>query len=253
MKNIIFTLFLCLLIQGCVSTSTLFKLVPQTLNGQQKIYEEGVEGVISQKKARVAIRPSADTYSSENRPTILVSLYGTEKPFDFSTEDIKVFVDGNPHRVFTYDELIAEIKSRHEKLIEDQKLRYDEKTREVAREARKSTAIQGPHPGSSDNKIIGDTSQYGYIYDLEEVAYGQSDIEGRTEKEIEAIEIETQQTLYALYSTMLRKTTVSPNEWFSGYVTMEKIPNPSRVHEIKVIVTVAGEEHEFLLNHFKVQ
>jgi len=37
-------------------------------------------------------------------------LNGTEKPFNFSTEDIDVYVDNKPIKVFTYDEPVAEVK-----------------------------------------------------------------------------------------------------------------------------------------------
>jgi hypothetical protein len=230
------------------------KLVPRALNGQQKIYQEGVEAVISRKKARVSVRPSADTYSSERRPTIVVSVYGTEKPFDFSTEDIKVFVDGNPHRVFTYDELAAEINERHKKRITDLKTRYDMQTRKVGNEGYKSTSSNPQILSPSDNEnIMGDTTKYGYKYDVSDIVRGGSEAQVDLDRETRAAEIQTAQALNALDSTMLKKTTVLPNTWHSGYVTMEKIFSPSKLHEIKVIVTVAGEEHEFLLNHIKVQ
>jgi len=250
-KNIIFALLLCLLIQGCVST---LKIVPQALDGQQEIYQDGVVGVMSQKKARVAVRPSAETYSLERRPTIVVSVHGTEKPFDFSTEDIQVFVDGNSHRVFTYDELVAEINDRHKKRITELKTRYDDTTRKVGNEGYKSTSSNPQILSPSDNEnIMGDTTKYGYKYDVSGVVRGGSEAQIDLDREMQAAEIQTEQALNALYSTMLKKTTVSPDMWYSGYVTMEKIPSPSRLHEIKVIVTVAGEEHEFLLNHIKVQ
>ena len=124
MKNIIFAFILCLLIQGCASTLSMFKIDPQTLSGQEAISQEGIKAVISRKNARVTIRPSADTYSSEDRLTIVVSVYGAEEPFNFSTRNIQAFVDGKPHRVFTYDELVADIKEQERTLIakaEDQK------------------------------------------------------------------------------------------------------------------------------------
>lgn len=37
-------------------------------------------------------------------------LNGTEKPFNFSAEDIDVYVDNKPIKVSTYDELVAEVK-----------------------------------------------------------------------------------------------------------------------------------------------
>ena len=40
---------------------------------------------------------------------------------------------------------------------------------------------------------------------------------------------------------------------YSGQVTIETIPNPAETHEIKVIVTVNKETHEFLLNQVEVK
>ncbi len=96
------------LFTGCAS---ILKIDPQALEGQHEIYQDGVEVVLSSKISVVAIRPSTKTYTSDGRPTIIVSvLNGTEKPFNFSTENIQVHVDGIPHKVFTYDELVAEVE-----------------------------------------------------------------------------------------------------------------------------------------------
>jgi len=75
MKKILFTFVLCVLIQGCVTSSTL-RLDPQALTGQKEVSQEGVDTVVSEKKVRVTVRSSTDTYSSEDRPTIVVSVYG---------------------------------------------------------------------------------------------------------------------------------------------------------------------------------
>jgi hypothetical protein len=52
---------------------------------------------------------------------------------------------------------------------------------------------------------------------------------------------------------MLQKATVEPNEWHRSFVAIEKIPDPARPHEIKIIVPVAGEGHEFLFDHSEIQ
>jgi hypothetical protein len=69
---------------------------------------------------------------------------------------------------------------------------------------------------------------------------------------IRAIEKNTKKSLEDLDATILKNTRVLPNTQYSGHVIIEKIPNPSQSHEIKVIVTVAGEKHEFLLNQVEV-
>ena len=255
MKNIFFTLFLCLLIQGCASTTTItMKLVPQVLNEQKIIDQDGSNAVISHKKSSVALRPPPDGYSLEGRPMIYVSVYGTEKSFDFSTENIQAFVDGNPHRVLAYDDLEAEIKSKKEKKVTEIETRYEAQSRNTAEGGYTSNVGAVPGPGS---KRAGDGEYRGAVSSaqmhVENVAEGQSDLEVKKKAEIDAIEIETEKTLAALNAVMLKKTTVLPNKWHRGYTAIEKIPDPARPHEIKIIVAVAGEEHEFLFNHSKIQ
>ena len=212
MKNIIFAFVLCLLIQGCASTLSMFKIDPQALNGQEAISQEGVKAVISQKKARVTIQPSANTYSSEDRPSIVVSVYATKEPFNFSTKDIQVFVDGNPHRVFTYDELVADIKEQER------------------------ISIQKAEDGKSSQYMEGLGQQATIQFDAKVYS-----IQNKTIKSLEDIN-----------SNYLRDISILPYNQYSGHVTIEKIPNPTQPHEIRVIVTAAGEGHEFLLSHFKI-
>lgn len=266
MKNIVFASVLCLLMQGCVSTSTTptapttmtkpttMKLVPKVLNGQKIIVQEDAAEAVSssQKKSSVALRPPPDGYSLEARPMILVSVYGSGKSFDFSTENIQVFVDGKPHGVMTYDELVEEEKQRQANEITAMESRYAALSRDSAEGAYKSTSDPEVFtPGERDN-LVGSTSQGGYTYDVSSVARGHSQINANMQAEKDAIEMRTQAILATLDQLMLKKTTVSPDKLHGGYVAIKEIPDPAQPHEIKIIVTVAGEEHEFLFNHSEV-
>ena len=217
MKKTIIAFVLCLLMMGCVTISTL-KFDPQALDGQETISKDGVEAVISQKKVKVTVQPAVDTYTSQDRPTIAVSVYGGEEAFNFSTEDIQVFVDGNPHGIIPYDELVKEIENREKKILNRLKMENDKRSEGA---------------GSSADLAYRVEQEY-----LSDVA---------------AAKREKKQAIRALDATMLKKTTVSPREECSGHVTMEKIPDPSQPHQVKVVVRAAGEEHEFLLNHLKAQ
>jgi len=218
MKKIVIVFVLCLLMQGCVTTSTTLKLDPQALGGQETISKDGVEAVVSQKKARVTIQPSAGTYTSNDLPTIVVSVYGGDETFDFSTEDIRIFVDGNPHGIVPYDELVAQIEKREKTALKDLEMANDQRMRGA---------------GSSVDAI--NHIKYQYQVDTE------------------AVKSETKQSIRALDARMLKETTVSPRKEYSGQVTLEAIPDAAQPHEIKVIVTAAGEKHEFLLDQLKVQ
>jgi hypothetical protein len=254
MKNIIFTFVLCLLIQGYVSAETTMKLVPQVLNGQKIITQENSEAIISHKKSSVALRPPPAGYSSEGRPMILVSVYGIGKSFDFSTEDIQVFVDGKPHGLITYDKWVGDIKQRQANELTAIESKYAALSRNAAEGAYKSTSDPEVfNPSNKEENLVGSKSGGGITYDVSSVARSQSQINADLQSEKDAIEMRTAKELAVADAVMLKKTTVLPDTWHRGFVAIEKIPDPTQPHEVKIIVTVAGEEHEFLLNHLKTQ
>ncbi|ANT64710.1 hypothetical protein Ptc2401_00925 [Prosthecochloris sp. CIB 2401] len=179
MRKIFFLTAVGLFFQGCAST---FQLDPVTLDGQQQVLQEGEKAVVSPRKALVAVRPGAKTYSSAGYTTLVVTVVnGSEEAFLFSTENVQVFVDGKPHKVFTYDETEA---------------------------------------GIMEQKDVAERNQ-------------------------------TEQFRTALMATALRKTNVLPHAWYGGYVTLGKLPGAGRPHDIRVVVTAAGEEHEFLFRQLK--
>lgn len=253
MKNLIVTLVLCALIQGCAST---LKIDPQALDGQQEIYQDGIEAVISPKNALVTIRPSTNTYSSEGRPTFVVSvLNGTEESFNFSTEDIHVFVDGVPHKVFTYDELVAEVKRQQAWAAVATAINGAVQSMNAA-DAGYSYQSGTTNAFAYDNygnSAYGSGLYSGYTYNAAAAEQAQAAANAQTQANIQAIRNQTEQSLNFLGSTMLKKTTVFPHSWHGGYVTIAEIPNTTQPHEIKVVVSAAGEDHEFFLQHFKVE
>jgi len=254
MKNIFFTFVLCLLIQGNVSAETTMKLVPQVLKGQKIITQENSEAIVSHKKSSVALRPPPDGYSLEARPMILVSVYVAAKPYDFSTEDIQIFIDDNPHRIFSRDEFVAEIKQRQANEIKTVESKYAALSRDAAQNAyTPSSSAEVETPSSADKNTVGGRSSGGYTYDVSSLARSQSEINTDMRAEKDAIEKRVAQELAVTDSIMLKKTTVSADTWYRGYIALEKIPDPAQPHEVKIIVTVAGEKHEFLLNHLKAQ
>jgi hypothetical protein len=253
MKNIIFTFVLCLLMQSYVSAETTMKLVPQVLNGQKIITQENSEAIISHKKSSVALRPPPDGYSSEGRPMILVSVYGIGKSFDFSTEDIQVFVDGKPHVLITYDTWVGEIKQRQANELTAIESKYAALSRDAAKGAYKSTSDPEVFSPSSKDITVGSKSGGSVTYDVSSLARSQSQINSEMQAEKDSIEMRTAKELAVADAVMLKKTMVLPNTWHRGFLAIEKIPDPTQPHEVKIIVTVAGEKHEFLLNHLKTQ
>ena len=211
MKKFFFIFVLCVLIQGCVTSSTTtLKLNPQPLTGQVETAQGGVDAVVSEKTVRVTVRPYKDTYSSDELVTFMVSVYSADKSFDFTAEDVKAFVDGKPHRILTYAEIESELKDQRKWAIRKAEVKKDTKMQQAS--------------GARDLQNI---------------------INQELEEEIDTIEENTKKRLLYFDTTTLRSKSVVPGKQVSGNVTLEKISDPATPKLIKLVVTAGGEKHEF--------
>ena len=90
MRTDVAVLSVAVLLEGCVST---LALQPTVQDGQQTIYQQGIESVISSKTAVVAIRASSSTFKSQARPTVVISVFNrSDVPFDISTDDAEMLM-----------------------------------------------------------------------------------------------------------------------------------------------------------------
>jgi hypothetical protein len=88
-------------------------------------------------------------------------------------------------------------------------------------------------------------SQYKYDFkSIKETKLQSSEI---AEAELVTLKQETERNLKTLLSTYHVKTNVPANKWYPGEIKLAKLAEPSKPHEIKIIVNVMGEEHEFLI------
>ncbi len=238
--------FMCLLVQGCVSVST-YKMTPEVLAEQKKIDREGIEAVISHKKtASVFIRPMASEYSVEDNPAIVIGV-SSENELKISPDDIQAYIDGNAHHILTHDELLTDIKVRHDASVEALKQQYAARSQDLADSSIKDAndpAVFEPNPGRRN--AIGNTEQYGYKLDKKGLTEGISDAEEQMDTAIKALNEEAKEKVKNLNTTfILRETTIQPNTWYRGQVKLAKIPDAGKPHDIKLVVSVAGEEHQF--------
>jgi len=253
MKRIIPIILVGLLIQGCATT---LKLEPVATNGQKEIFQEGVESVMSAKKALVAIRPLSNTYTSNVRPTIVVSVFnGTDTSFNFSTEDIQAFVDHKPLKVYTYEELAAEVKHRQACLALAAALQGVSRSMNAANAGNtyQSGNYNASVYGSNGYNAYGSGSYTGYTYNPAAAQQAQDAANAQTQAEMRNIKFETERALQGLSSTILKKTTVFPHSWYGGYVEFEKLEDLTQPHDINILVNASGEQHEFLFKQQKVQ
>ncbi len=252
MKRLLLVFITVLFLHGCASS---LKLDPYALDGQKEIYQEGVESIISPKKSLVAIRPAESIYSSGNRPKIVITvLNGTDEPFNFSTENVQVFVDDNPHKVFTYDELVAEVKRQQAFGAFMAALNGISQSMNAANagHAYSSGSINTYAYDNYGNSVYGYGTYTEHTYDPMAVQQAQAAASAQTIAYMQLVNNQAEQSLSSLKTMMLKKTTVFPQAWHGGYVAMEKIPDISQNHTIKVVVSILDEKHTFLLNQLKI-
>lgn len=260
MKKILIVLAICSLIVGCKTISS-YKLSGQVLEGQERLDREGVEDIVSFKRATVFVRPSKDSYTPENdiRPSFIVGVKG-EKEFEFSTDNIKVYVDGKPHQILTYEDSLRELNKKFGARIAIAKKQWEEETfkatEDAVRDVNDPVFVVPVGPDASMNRVTNSASGVLGAQTATDTRQMSKDIVESTFKEsveLQAIQQELLEAIQKLQSTVLFKTKVSPDKWYAGKVAMDYMPDSSISHKIKVMVNVYGENHEFLLDYIKVQ
>lgn len=253
MKKVLGIIIALLALQGCTSTLAI-KPIPQ--EGQYQVYKEGVEAVLSDKNALVAIRPSSSTYNSSERPTIVISVLNkTNEPFNFSTDNVHAYLDGEPLRVFTYEELAAEVKKAQAWAAVAAALNGMAQSMNAANAGYtyQSGSFNASAYGNNGYSAHGYGSYSGYSYNAAAAQQAQAAANAQTQAKMDAIRNQTEQSLAQLSSTILRKSTVMPQSWHGGYIALDNIADVNQPHEIKLLVDLAGEVHEFTLDHLKIQ
>lgn len=253
MRKLSIILGLCFFMQGCVSsTKTFVKIVPRVLAEQKMIDQEGGKAVISHKSSSVAVRPPAGTFLSEGRPMFYISVYNSKEPIVFSDKNIEISIDGKPHRIFSYNELAEEVSQDQGSMAVALNSKFEAQSRQAAEDSYKSSSNPEVFSPSNDANVVGSHSQMGYKVDINSIAQNQSRLNAQKQAREMAMAKQKQQAMAALAEKILRKTTIPADTWHNRYIVIETIPDPEVSHEIKIIITLGSDKHEFLLNLSKV-
>ncbi|TQV88282.1 hypothetical protein [Aliikangiella coralliicola] len=254
MKKSIILALLLLFQLGCSST---LLLSPQPYEGQEQIYKEGIQTILSAKNSLVAVRPAFNQYQSNQRPRFVVSvLNGTDTPYDFSVENVRVTVDGFEHKVFTYEELVAEIKSNQMWAAIGAALNS------MSRSMQAQQAGTTYHTGAVNSTVnnsygqnLGtiNSSYSGYSYNYAAVQQAQAANNAQTQTEMANIRNNAEMALNNLSSTILKRNTVLPQQTQGGYIVIDELDNLKVPHEILIKIILNDEEHIFRFNHRMLQ
>ena len=197
---------------------------------------------MSAKNSLVTIRPSANTFQSEQRPSLVVSVTnGTDESYNFSSDDIRASVNGQSVKVFTYEELVAEVKSQQAWAILGAALGGAAQSYSAANSGYTyNSSYYGSGYGSNRYAPYS-----GYTYNSAAVQQAQAAANAQNQANMAAIKTETDTALNRLSSTILRKETVFPKKTFGGYITLDKFPVTDSANEVTLNVSVGGEMHQF--------
>jgi hypothetical protein len=225
--------------QGC---STTLKLNPVASDEQNEIFQGGTKALISTKKSLVTIRPSANSYQSGQRPSLVVSVTnGTDASYNFSPDNIRASINGQSVKVFTYEELVAEVNSQQAWAILGAALGSAAQSFSAANSGYTyNTSYYSS--GYGGNRY---TPYSSYTYNSAAVQQAQAATNAQNQANMAAIKTQTDKALDRLSSTILRKETVFPQKTVGGYITLDKFPVPDSANEVTLNVSAGGEMHQF--------
>lgn len=202
----------------------------------------------------VAIRPSSSTFESSERPNIIISVLNkTNESFNFSTENISATTNGKDLKIYTYEELAEEVKDAEMWAAIAAALNG------AAKSMNASNAGYTHHSGTYNSttygtgyNAYGSGSYSGYSYDAAAVQQAQATANAETQAEMQAIKNKTENALNILNSTILRKTTVMPNTWHGGYISLDKLANTKQPQNIRIVVTINNDSHIFVIKQTEI-
>jgi hypothetical protein len=238
-----------LLLQGCATT---IQLAPVAREDQKTVYRQGLQTLLSSQESIVAVRPESGTYESSSRITFLVSVFnGTDEPLVFSIENIEAYVGDSGHRVFTYEELAAEVRRRQAWAAVGAALSGlgDSMSASSAGHTYHYGTTSSYAYGSQGTSAFGHGTYSGYSYNSAAAQQAQAAADARTQENMRRIADQTERSLEQLGSTVLMKETVMPGYWHGGRVTIEKVPDSAVPSQVKLVVWVGREQHEFVFKY----
>ncbi len=243
----------CLVLTGCAST---LRVQPVAGQDQHTIYKDGTEAIVSKKRSVVAVRPSNNTHTSEQRPTFVVSVInGTDKPIVFSTENITASASGSPLKVFSYDELVAEVENQRMWAAVGAALSGAAQSFSAAQAGNQYTygSYNTGYYGNRGYSGFGYGTYPAYTYNPGAAAQAQATANAQMNQNLENINSSANAALSNLRQNILKKETVFPDESHGGYVKLQEAPVPETSNSILLKVLLGDEEHSFEFIQTKVE
>jgi len=248
--NILIAVTASILFTGCATTQ--YSVTPVTNTNSKTIYQGGQETLLSEKTNVVALGPNSATLQSGKRQSFTVAIQNrTGGDIVFSDEDIKASYRGTTGapelslKVYSYDELVAEEKKRQAWMAVAAGLQAAGNSMSAASAGYSNT--YGTYSGNTYSSYGNNYSTYGsysattYNYGAAQAA--QNAATAQNNANLSRLAAEGKANLESLSSTILKKQTVFPNQWFGGVIQID-MPRFEESGELKFEVKTGGETHE---------
>lgn len=240
----IYVLSACWLSVGC---ATHYKVNLDTAEGQKSINANKTHYIASEKQAYVAVAAPNQVFSSRDRLPLLITVINpTKRPLMLNTDNIKAYVDGKPHKIYSFQELSKELFAASRKNVED----YAEDNHIIQdygdiedRELAQQTGDYWVSPdGALDRLYSEEWDEFDRLLRSEEHSKFSSETfasAGDASK--------------VLRKNLLTRGPIRPSHGKRGYIILDGLKATDTVQDIKLVISIKGDDHEFSAKVKKVQ
>ena len=219
---------------------------PQVLDGQERVYRDGVPTVTSRKGITLAMSPLTVARPHSDRPSFYLSVLNTSPiAIELDSTNVTAALDGRSVQIFTADEIISELRSKQAWATALTAIGGALESA-GARSSASSSNVSGTYQASSVGTLNSATGTFrGSIYNPGAGIAAGAAIDAKTDARLSEIEIKGQQNLRSLAAPMLKRTTVEPRQSYGGTVVLAPVDVPERGAVLDLVVRVANEAHTF--------
>lgn len=232
-----------LLLTGCASQ---LSIQAQPAAEHQTVYVAGQPVMLSDKQYSVAVSPSSSRAMSNESLSFLVYLTNTHgEPVNFGPGNIRASLNGQPVKVFTHEEVLAQMERERDSQALSAAL--------AGLGQAMSATGQQQHFGTASAQHYGrqgymghSTGMYsGTTYNPTAAAVAQSNIQSQTQQNVSNIRQQHDQEIASARAVLLATETVYPGNRHGGYIRTAQLNDSNASGTLTLTVTVNGEQHAF--------
>jgi hypothetical protein len=236
--KILLTLLALSVLSGCAST---VKISALPGNDTEQIFRAGIPSLMSKKKHVVMISPEAMTRPNSSRPTFILSVTNlTDKSIEVDTTSVTASLDGKSLKVFTFDEVQAEIKRRQ--AISAALVAFGGALQASAAQQQASYSQYG---GQYNTGAYSGTYQ-GWSYNPAAGQAAANAVNMQTQQNLSSIRQSGESALREAASNLLQRTTLLPGKSYGGKVVFANVSvEKEGGRELIIDVDLRDEVHSF--------